>query len=221
MRYVLVHGVAHGGWCWERVQSELEAAGHTVTAPDLPLTSLDDDATHVARLLEASDEPTVLAGHSYGGLVISQAAHADRVDHLVYVAALMVEPGIAPTDLFDEDPGGVVATMQVDSEHFSIPVEAALDVFYNTCDADDANRAADRLRPTALACVAAAPDRSPWVDIPSTYVLCEQDAAIPAATQARMAESAGRVVRLDCDHSPFYSDLSALMDVLLSPGAAT
>ena len=94
----------------------------------------------------------------------------------------------------------------------------ACEIFYATCPEEDAHRAAGRLRPTALACIAAAPEREPWREIPSTYVLCEQDLAIPPSVQRHLARHAGRVVTFDCDHSPFYSMREALVEELVRDG---
>ncbi len=89
--FVLVHGLCHGGWCWHPTATELAALGHDVTAVDLPLTGLDDDASSVADALDGLDGPIVLVGHSYGGLVISRVAGGrSDVSHVVYVAALMI-----------------------------------------------------------------------------------------------------------------------------------
>ena len=215
MKFVLVHGVAHGAWCWEYVQRDLEAQGHEVIAVDLPLTSLADDAAHVREVLEQGDEKAVLVGHSYGGMVISEAADADTVERMVFVAALMVERDADAAALFADDPSGVTERMVNDGGTFTIAFDDAIEVFYATCPEDDAKRAAERLRPTALACIAAAPGREPWRELPSTYVLCEQDAAIPPSVQRKLARNAGRVVTFDCDHSPFYSMREALVEELV------
>ncbi|MGH9262037.1 MAG: alpha/beta fold hydrolase, partial [Acidimicrobiales bacterium] len=91
---MLVHGVAHGAWCWSRTTADLVGRGHEVFAVDLPLSGLDDDAAAVRRALDDWSRDVVLVGHSYAGLVISKAA-AERsdVEHLVYVAAMLVDGG--------------------------------------------------------------------------------------------------------------------------------
>ena len=78
--FVLIHGAWHGGWCWRKVVPHLEAAGHTVIAPDLPShgddptpaaeVTLDDYVRRVCEILDAQDEPVVLVGHSMGGLLV-------------------------------------------------------------------------------------------------------------------------------------------------------
>lgn len=222
--YVLVHGMAHGAWCWEEVAPELERRGHQVRAVDLALTSLGDDAAIVAGALDAADGPVTLVGHSYGGLVISRAAAGrDDVGHLVYVAAVLVEAD----DVLLERAAGFPTTALVESAQFlddgTVVIEptGAVAAFYGTCDRAVAQRAAARLRPTAVACLAEAPGAEPWRTIPSTYVLCEQDGAVHPDMQRWMAPRAGRVVTFDTDHSPFYSAPERLLEVLEAAASAS
>lgn len=220
--FVLVHGIAHGAWCWERTRRDLEGLGHRVVAVDLPLTSLDDDAAAVAGVLDRIAAPVVLVGHSYGGLVISKAAQGRKdVRHLVYVAAIMIDADdvfiarsaeFAPTPLSER-------TTILDDGSIVISPEVAAACFYNTCQPADAADAAARMRPTALACLAVPTGAEPWRHIPSTYVLCERDMAIDPQLQGWMAKRATRTVRLDTDHSPFLSKPRELLEVLLTAGS--
>jgi pimeloyl-ACP methyl ester carboxylesterase len=217
--YVLVHGVCHGGWCWSQVAERLVERGHDVVAVDLPLTSLEDDAAEVRRALDAAPAPVVLVGHSYGGLVISMAA-GGRTDvrHLVYVAAVMLDgdddPGarfaeFPPTTLFQGD-------IVTDDGRLVIPPDHAIVSFYAECDPDVAQAAAERLRPTALACLGTPTGAEPWRTVPSTYVLCERDQAIHPDLQRWMSTRARTVVTFDTDHSPFFSMPDELTEVLAS-----
>jgi pimeloyl-ACP methyl ester carboxylesterase len=215
--YVFVHGICHGGWCWERTAQALEQRGHRTVALDLPLTSLADDAEHVVAALDGLAEPVILVGHSYGGLVISRAA-ADRADveHLVYVAAVLVDG----SDSYLEQAGAFPRSPLVeritltDDGQIVVPPDAAIDGFYNTCQPADAAAAAARLRPTAAACLATPPEGEPWRTTPSTYVLCEQDRAVPPEMQRWMATRAGQVLVYDTDHSPFLSMHDRFVDDL-------
>lgn len=215
--YVLVHGMAHGAWCWEQVAPELERRGHRVTAVDLALTGLGDDAAVVADALDAADGPVTLVGHSYGGLVISRAAdgRAD-VGHLVYVAAVLLDAGDVLLERAFEFPNTalVEAAQFLDDGTVVIDPAGAAAAFYGTCDPAVAQRAVARLRPTAVACLSEPPGAEPWRTIPSTYVLCEQDGAVHPNLQRWMSPRAGRVVTFDTDHSPFYSAPERLLEVL-------
>jgi pimeloyl-ACP methyl ester carboxylesterase len=219
--YVLVHGVAHGGWCWSPVQERLVTEGHEVLAVDLPLTSLEDDAAEVRRALDAASAPVVLVGHSYGGLVISVAAGGRTdVDHLVYVAAVMVDGDDLPADRFAEFPPTPLLEGDIftDDGRLVVPSDLALLAFYAECDPDVARAAAQRMRPTEVACLSRPTGAEPWRTIPSTYVLCEKDQAIHPDFQRWMSTRSGRVVSFDTDHSPFFSMTDELTEVLRSVG---
>src|SRR5713101_3476065 len=84
---ILVHGAWADGSSWSKVIPLLLARGLRVTAVQLPLTSLKDDVATVKRALALEDGPTVLVGHSYGGVVITEAGNDPKVSALVYVAA--------------------------------------------------------------------------------------------------------------------------------------
>ena len=100
--YVLVHGSAHGSWCWERIVPLLQEEGHTVTAVDLPGNGHDDTplaevtletyADYLCGWLDSQDGPSVLVGHSLGGISISRTAELrpDKVAVLVYLSAVLL-----------------------------------------------------------------------------------------------------------------------------------
>jgi pimeloyl-ACP methyl ester carboxylesterase len=91
---VLVHGAWADGSCWSKVILSLEKKGYTVTAAQIPLTSLDDDIEVTRRLLDQQQGPTVVVGHSYGGAVITGAAAASSNGKaLVYITAFGLDEG--------------------------------------------------------------------------------------------------------------------------------
>ncbi len=91
---ILVHGAWADGSCWSDVIERLQADGYKVSAPQLPETSLADDAARVRLVLNRQSGPTVLAGHSYGGQVItSLGTDAPNVVGLVYIAAFGLDEG--------------------------------------------------------------------------------------------------------------------------------
>ena len=108
---VLVHGAWHGAWCWEPAIAALAAAGVTALAVDLPghgddpgpLGDLQGDAAHVTGVLNALDGPAVLAGHAYGGAVITEAGSHPAVAHLVYLSGLALDDGESCTDVASEE----------------------------------------------------------------------------------------------------------------------
>jgi len=84
---ILVHGAWADGSSWAKVIPLLAAKGHSVTAVQLPLTSLGDDVATVKRAIALASVPIILAGHSYGGAVISEAGNDPKIEALVYIAA--------------------------------------------------------------------------------------------------------------------------------------
>ena len=217
--YILIHGMFHGGWCWQQIAERLGNRGHHVVAPDLPLTSLADDADAVSALLDSFDGPKVLVGHSYGGLVVSRAA-ADRNDigHLVYVAAMMIPADADPIaeGVASEKLTGALELS--DDGWISIAdADTATAVFYGQCDPDLASAAAERLRPGAVGCMVPTGAES-WREIESTYVLCTRDEALRPDSQRSMSARAAAVVEIHADHSPFFSTPDRLTDVLTAVG---
>src|ERR1700742_273024 len=91
---VLVHGAWADGSCWSAVIERLQAAGYTVTAPQFPETSLADDVARLRHVLSLQDGPTVVAGHSYGGQIMTALGDdAPNAVGLVYIAAFGLDEG--------------------------------------------------------------------------------------------------------------------------------
>lgn len=214
---VLVHGSWHGSWCWDLLRAELGELGRVTHAVDLPSMSgpahgVEADAKVVREKVDSIDGPVLLLGHSYGGVVVSQAsAGAGNVARLVYLAAFMLDDGQSPTSTVGREVPAEVEMLP--------PYGDPVDAFYADVPAELARDAAARLRPQSAQ---AARDRqrgAGWRDIPSTYILCERDKAVPPALQEQMSGRAGEVWRLDAGHSPFLSmpaDLAALLAKIAS-----
>lgn len=230
-RFVLVHGAMGGAWIWERLTPELEAAGHTVRAFDLPGSgadptpikdvSLDAYADRICDVLAEEPEPAVLVGSSMGGVPITQAAARcpERISLLVYVAAFLPSAGQSLLDLTQLPEGAddqVQANLVVTGEPpvATLPAEVAKDVVFGDCSEELAAWGAERLGKQALA-----PFMAPVSGghaVPRSYVLCTRDRAIPPALQRRMiAENPCMdVVELDTDHVPMLSATSDLAAAL-------
>lgn len=98
---ILVHGACHGPWCWESVDPPLRALGHSVSAVDLPLRSLYEDARVVREAIEVARRDAsfvLLVGHSYGGAVVTEGGH--QADHVVYLAGSMLKHGEGTATVF-------------------------------------------------------------------------------------------------------------------------
>ena len=231
--FVLIHGVMHGGWFWQPVQSRLISLGHRAVAPDLagsgedptPLDLIDLDLIS-RRIVDvvvdaAMDGPVVLVGHSLGGLVIGEAAERapESLLGLVYVTATLVPPGENLHETLGLS-GQPVAFTSGGSNVMRPDPQLARRLFYNTCTPERADRAARRLVPyTARPLL----EPSTVTDerfgrVPRAYIECLQDQAIPIETQRRMqaALPCDPVRILDCDHSPAISASDELADILVS-----
>lgn len=220
---LLVHGAFHGGWCWERLLPELAGRGLRAEAVDLPFTTPEADRETVTAAIEgmaAGGEPVVVVGHSFGGAVITAAAGGaggrPAASHLVYLTAIMQEPG-RPIDL-GQTPG--LAAVRMEGETASVDPASATVAFYHRCHPKDAEWATARLRAMPTATLAAPPpDHVAWRHVPSTYIVCTDDQIIDPTQQRVMAAQAGAIVELDSDHSPFLSCPADLAEALAAVAA--
>jgi pimeloyl-ACP methyl ester carboxylesterase len=217
---LLVHGAWHGSWCWDPLIEALD--GVPVRTVDLPsvgsdpgaLGNLDDDAEAVRTALAGIEGPVVVLGHSYGGIPITEAATAEAgVAHLVYLCAFQLDVGESLVGSL----GGEVPPWQ-DVQETHVRVTTPEPVFYNGVDPESTERAVSRLRLHSVSALTQPLSRAAWRELPSTYVVCERDQAIPVFAQEAMAQRAGEVLRMDAGHSPFLSqpkELAALLRPIL------
>jgi pimeloyl-ACP methyl ester carboxylesterase len=234
-RFVLVHGAFSGGWVWGPLAELLEQAGHTVEAPDLPggghdrtpvsEVTLDAYARRICEVLAARTEPAVLAGHSMGGMAITQAAPRcpDLIASMVYVAAFLPQDGeslIGLTQLPEGEGDQVQANLVVsgDPPVATMPAEASRAATYEHCSDEMAAWAiASRTpQPVFPFTEPVALEGFDFAGIPRTYVFCGQDRAIPPPLQRRMIAAAGcdQVFELDTDHVPQLSRTAELAEIL-------
>jgi pimeloyl-ACP methyl ester carboxylesterase len=227
----LVHGASHGGWCWTRVAPLLEERGHRVVAPDLPCddpeAGLGEYADVVLDALGADDD-VVLVGHSLGGLVIPVVAERRAVRGMIFLCSVPTGPGPAiDAGLADMvTPAFVEGARDFDAHGGDrLRPSAALTVWYDDCDPEDAAWAVVRLRFQSRRPLVEASPLGRWPAVPLEVVLGRDDAcvrmawAIPAA-RARLD---GRTpVLLDGGHSPFLArpeELTAVLDHIVRHGA--
>jgi pimeloyl-ACP methyl ester carboxylesterase len=211
---VLVHGAWHGAWCWDGVVAALDDRSLPATAVELPLTGADDDVAAARAAIEAAGPDCVVVGHSYGGMVISRAATALPVGHLVYLAAFMPEPGEEMFGFLDGSP--LTSSVVLDNNQVLVDPAAAAQVFYGDSAPEAAADLVARLRPMAAdAALAAAPPTPPaWHSTPTTYVVCTNDQALPVASQRKLAARADTVVEWPTDHSPFVTRPADIADLI-------
>lgn len=221
--FVLVHGHWHGGWAFAPVQRALEARGHRTLAPDLPSDQLGAgaaaNAQAVLMAMAGIDGDVVLVGHSAGGLTIPLVAADPRVRQLVFLAALLPEPGLSVLDQFAADAGialeGFSWTEREDGL-LDVSEAVALEFFFHDCPPDEARRAAALLRPqTERTLVEVTPLKS-WPATPRAAIACAHDRILGPEWQVRAARERLGVepVVLDCGHSAALAQPVALADAL-------
>lgn len=223
---VLVHGAFHGAWCWAGLQAELDKLGLPSLAVDLPghgasfepLTDLHGDADMLARTVAHLARPVVLVGHSYGGAVISQADTAPYVQHLVYLAALVPDSGQSPSDQMSAmpKPEGAAARLfrRLPDGVLEADPELAPAAFYHRCEAAASAAAVARLSPQRASTMKQPSSRAMWQAVPSTYIRCLDDQAVPIAAQDQLAPRCGATLTIDADHSPFLGKPAELAQLL-------
>jgi pimeloyl-ACP methyl ester carboxylesterase len=209
--YLLVHGACAGGWVWDDLAERLEKADHRVRVVErLPsagtdpgsLGDLTTDANHVRQVLDTIDEPVVLVGHSYGGMVITELADDPKVRHSVYLAAFWPQRGQSLLDLLGDAP---LPNWFVPRDDGALEITDDFELAWESLCADlDRDRTRDMLSRFVLQSAAAfgAPSTAPDRAHPTTYMIAAQDSdnCLPVAAQEAMSAYADHVVWLSAAH---------------------
>ena len=225
---LLVHGAWGGAWAWGYVQAELEKLGVTSVAIDLPSrgsapSTMADDAAAVRAALNEIGEPAVLVGHSYAGVVITEASAAnDNVKRLVYVCAILPDEGQSTFSLMGEDstPSTLGNAIKATDDGLSTldPAGAMTDLF-NDVTQEQADPIIAGLGTHRLSVFGEAPTRLGWKEHPSTFILTSQDRVFSPELQARMATNATSVVTVDAGHIPLLSRPAELAEAIAAAAA--
>jgi pimeloyl-ACP methyl ester carboxylesterase len=215
---VLVHGLWSDGSSWLPVIAELRAMGHDPVAAQLGLETFDDDVASVRRTLATVAGPVLLAGWSYGGAVIGEAARgAANVTALAYVAAFAPAEGESVSELSRRHPGSlipkhVVVTggyTYIDRAHFG-------EVIAGELPPERAALGASVQKLTRIGLDRAAVGRPAWLDLPSHYLVTTADRAVPPVLQREMAARMGAsVTEIDSSHAPVLTrprEVAAFLD---------
>ncbi len=216
MSVVLAHGAWADGSSWARVITALTAEGTNVSAAPLPLTSLANDVAALNRSLNRTEGPIVVVGHAYAGAVIALARHP-RVKALVYVTALAPDEGEKVADVFYRlDPHPQAPKLAPDDNGLIwLPEEAFAAAFAQNASADDRTLLAAVQRPISLNCITVPVGRPLWKDVPSWFLLAEQDRMIVPATQRYMAERMKAKIRGHAvDHTPIVTSPTVVVDII-------
>jgi pimeloyl-ACP methyl ester carboxylesterase len=196
---VLVHGAFAESASWHGVIERLHDRSLDVVAVANPLRGLTGDAAYVRDVLAAIDTPVVLVGHSYGGMVITEAAGNDNVAALVYVCAFAPDHGENAFELSNKFPGSTLGEALTAYPVTTGGNELAIrpDAFHHQFAADipaaqAAVMCATQRPVTELALTTGLPTDTPaWASIPSWFVYSDQDLCIPVALHRFQANRAG------------------------------
>ena len=194
MNIVLVHGAWADGSCWSGVIERLQAGGHHVTASQFPLTSLADDVARLRQTLALQDGPTVVAGHSYGGQIITAlGADAPGVAGLVYIAAFALDQGESLGALLSQGPTPPALQHTItDKQGFVwLPEDDFVTHFASGVDPARARVLHAVQQPLTGASFTDVMATPAWKSLPTWYLVAQQDQAIPPGGERLFASRMG------------------------------
>jgi pimeloyl-ACP methyl ester carboxylesterase len=215
---VLVHGAFVDGSGWERVHAILTKDGYHVSIVQNPTTSLKDDVDATRRVLAEQDGPTILVGHSYGGVVITEAGNDPRVRGLVYVAAFAPDAGESVSALIkDPIPGAPAAPILPPRDGFVLLDKAKFaEAFAADLDPSVAAFRASSQLPCGVAALEGVISHPAWRDKRSWYVLTTEDRMIPPPAQHAMSKRAGAtVIEVKASHAVYESQPNAVASAIV------
>jgi pimeloyl-ACP methyl ester carboxylesterase len=222
---VLVHGGAHCSWHWHLLRPLLERLGHETIAPDVPMDDPSAGAGDWARVIEDAiadaghPDDIVLVGHSLAGLALPIVGSRVRLRRMVFLCANVPMPGRSYEKYLAEHPDAVIIPPLTLDElgRLTVSWEAARELFYGDCDETLARDAYEHLIPSAA--LVANRERCPldaWPEVPSSYILCEEDRIIGPSWSRRVSmERLGHpAIELPGGHSPFLAQPERLAKAL-------
>ena len=213
---VMVHGAWADGFSWSKVIASLRLNSIKAVSAPLPLTSLTDDVAALNRTLERVDGPVVLVGHAYAGAVIG-ATRDEKVQALVYITALAPAEGQTVADVFYmNEPHPKAPKLAPDSHGLIwLSTEAFAAAFAQNASPEEHAILAAIQRPISPACITMPVGRPLWMDVPTWYLLAEQDRMIIPQTQRFMAERMkARISARPVDHIPSVTAPSTVVELL-------
>ena len=215
---VLVHGGFVDGSGWEDVYRILKKDGYDVSIVQNPTISLADDVAATKRVIAQQKGPVILVGHSYGGVVVTEAGNDPKVAALVYIAAFAPDKGESVASLIkDPPPGAPVPPILPPQDGFLfLDPERFAESFAADVAPDKAAFMASSQVPWGLEALNGAVTTPAWKSKPSWYLVATQDHMIPPPAQQAMAKRAGATVaETAASHSLYVSkpqDVAALIE---------
>ncbi len=190
---VLVHGAWADGSCWSGVIGRLQAQGYTVTAPQFPLTSLAADVSRLRQVIARQSGPTIVAGHSYGGQIMTAlGTDAPNVAGLVYIAAFGLDEGESLGALLAGPPPPAIAHLSLDQQGFFwIPEDDFVSHFAGDVDSVRARVLHAVQQPLAGSTFNDVVGVPAWKSLPTWYLVAQNDQAIPPDAERMFAQRMG------------------------------
>jgi pimeloyl-ACP methyl ester carboxylesterase len=210
---IFVHGacVRDAAWWWSKMTEPLAERRISTVAVPLPscgeagstLGDLYDDVAACREAIRSVDRPVVLCGHSYGGMIITEAGTDERVIGLIYVTSVMPDAGQTQAELIGSEPApwlqpGEDGTVGVDPDMIRR-------FFLQDCDESTSDEAVSRLARQSLTPFTQPPHEIAWRQKPASYFVCTEDLATPAQAQRRRVRKDARPVDFAAGHHPFLS----------------
>ncbi len=217
LNIVLVHGAWADGSQWRHIIPSLHALGHRVIAVQNPLTSLADDVENTIKLTTTLYGPTLLVGHSYGGMVITQVGHLQNVVGMVYLAAFAPDSGESLSSIFALRKAAGAAYIRPDDNNF---LWFDTEKFHeNLCQDIDENEAlvmAVVQKPLAARTFTDKSSQPAWRVKPCWYQISTEDRMLPVETQREFAEriQAQKVIELPSSHASHISHPQQIIDLI-------
>jgi pimeloyl-ACP methyl ester carboxylesterase len=215
---VLVHGGFVDGSGWQGVYRSLVRKGYTVDVVQNPTNSLADDVAVTRRVLARQKGPVVLVGHSYGGVVVTEAGNHPNVAAIVYIAAFAPDTGESVATLIANPPPGapVPPILPPEGGYLFLDKARFAASFAADVDPDTASFMADAQVPWGVEALSGAISEPAWRTKPSWYMVATEDKMIPPQAQRAMAKRAGSiVVEVKGSHAVYVSqpqDVASLIE---------
>src|SRR5262245_42039841 len=214
---VLVHGGFVDGSGWQGVYDQLKKDDYNVTIVQNPTNSLADDVAVTKRALAAQNGPSILVGHSYGGVVVTEAGNDPKVAGLVYIAAFAPDAGESVSSLIkDPPPGAPVPPILPPQDGYLVLDRTKFRAsFAADVSADAAAFMADSQVPWGLEALNGAVSEPSWKGKPSWYLVATDDKMIPPDAQRAMSRRAGSsVAEVKGSHAVYVSQPRAVADLI-------
>jgi pimeloyl-ACP methyl ester carboxylesterase len=187
---VLVHGAWADGSCWSAAIERLQANGYHVTAPQFPLRALADDVARLREVLARQHGPTIVAGHSYGGQIMTAlGTDMQNVAGLVYIAAFGLDQGESLSALLPTPPTPALAHLDIDEQGFAwCPEGDFVTHFASGVDPVKAKVLFAVQQPGAASAFAEQMGIPAWKSLPTWYLVAAEDQAVPPDAERQMAK---------------------------------